>query len=127
MSTPCKYITTSFELGVDEFRVIEDAYEYYKKFSTDGKFKLYELKDEINLKQITSMKKNHYYLVKIDTQHISRIKVVTVVDEYIGYIHANARNNMDSILTYVNINTNPFEIVKDLGTNPEFSLDEISF
>jgi hypothetical protein len=71
------------------------------------------------------MKKNHYYLIKITNKQITRIKVVAVVDNYVGFIHANAKNNMEKMLIYQDITTDPFEIIKDLGTNPDFSNDEL--
>jgi hypothetical protein len=72
------------------------------------------------------MIKNHYYLVKVNNHQISRIKVVAIADNFIGYIHANARNNMEKMLIYIDVDKDPFEIIKDLGTNPDFSNDELN-
>lgn len=70
------------------------------------------------------VKKNHYYLIRDGKTTITRIKVVAIADNFVGYIYANAKNNMEKLLLYVDINTDPFDIIKDLGTNPEFSEDE---
>lgn len=68
------------------------------------------------------LEKDHYYLIKEPL--LTRIKVVTVVDNYIGYIYANAKRNMESMLIYADITTNPFEVLRDLGKYPDFSDDE---
>ena len=67
------------------------------------------------------MKKNNYYLL-IGHQ---RVKIVTIVDEYVGYIIQDTlHSNPNEAVMYEVITDFKNSILLDLGTNPEYSPDE---
>ena len=71
--------------------------------------------------------KNNYYLIKEDYA-INRVKVVVELDDYVGFMYNNGRY-VDEFerITYRPKTDFLGQIIKNLGTNPEWSADEILY
>ena len=68
--------------------------------------------------------KNRYYLITQDYE-INRVKVVVELEDYVGYTYMNSRYVDDfGAITYLLKSDFLQKVVKDLGTNPEWSPDE---
>lgn len=71
--------------------------------------------------------KNRYYLITQDYE-ISRVKVVVELEDYVGYTYSNGRYADDfGMIAYLLKSEFLKKVVKDLGTNPEWSPDEIVY
>ena len=70
--------------------------------------------------------KNRYYLITED-YILNRVKVVVELEDYVGYTYSNRRYADDfGGITYTLKSEFLKKVVKDLGTNPEWSPDELS-
>ena len=73
--------------------------------------------------------KNRYYLIinpDYKTVELDRIKVLIELDDYVGFTYINSRFEDDfGRISYVEKSKLKDLIVKDLGTNPEWSPDEL--
>ena len=70
--------------------------------------------------------KNRYYLITQDYE-INRVKVVVELEDYVGFTYSNSRYEDDfGAIAYLLKSEFLQRVVKDLGTNPEWSPDEIT-
>lgn len=69
--------------------------------------------------------KGRYYLIN-GAYTLDRVKVVVELEDYVGYIDSNSRYEDDfGIINYLLKSEFSNLIITDLGTNPDWSPDEL--